>query len=439
MKYIDLTEGKVTNVLTKLALPIMGSSLLQFTYNLYDMLLVGGLGSDAVASIGSASFYIGLGYSINALVVIGTGIKVSHALGEKDAIKVRQYINTGLAINLVLALLYGIILVLAGNLLVGFLNISNPIVEDYAYKYLALHAIILFFNFFNTLFIRLLSSYGNNQLSLKISVIGVIVNGIFDPLFIYGLKLGVVGAALGTLVANGVMFVLFLVYSNGIFKFEPKYGVVSNKAKKILVLGLPNASQRVLFTLINILLARIIASFGSDAIAAQKIGLQIESVTYMVTGGLSGAMAAFTGQNYGAKKYDRILEGYRSASKLSIFYASFMTLLFLFFNRPIIRLFIREVNTISITSSYLMILAFSQVFSAIEYTSNGYFTGLGKPKISSSISILFTSLRIPMAYFLVGYFGLSGVWMSISLSSIFKGITAYTVYRITRKKLEPET
>ncbi|RBP63796.1 putative MATE family efflux protein [Alkalibaculum bacchi] len=439
MKYIDLTEGKVTNVLTKLALPIMGSSLLQFTYNLYDMLLVGGLGSDAVASIGSASFYIGLGYSINALVVIGTGIKVSHALGEKDAIKVRQYINTGLAINLVLALLYGIILVLAGNLLVGFLNISNPIVEDYAYKYLALHAIILFFNFFNTLFIRLLSSYGNNQLSLKISVIGVIVNGIFDPLFIYGLKLGVVGAALGTLVANGVMFVLFLVYSNGIFKFEPKYGVVSNKAKKILVLGLPNASQRVLFTLINILLARIIASFGSDAIAAQKIGLQIESVTYMVTGGLSGAMAAFTGQNYGAKKYDRILEGYRSASKLSIFYASFMTLLFLFFNRPIIRLFIREVNTISITSSYLMILAFSQVFSAIEYTSNGYFTGLGKPKISSSISILFTSLRIPMAYFLVGYFGLSGVWMSISLSSIFKGITAYTVYRITRKKLKPET
>ncbi|WP_303864368.1 MATE family efflux transporter [Alkalibaculum bacchi] len=436
MKFIDLTEGKVTNVLTKLALPIMGSSLLQFTYNLYDMLLVGGLGSDAVASIGSASFYIGLGYSINALVVIGTGIKVSHALGEKDEIKVRQYINTGLVINLVLALLYGILLVLGGTLLVGFLNISNPIVEDYAYKYLALHAIILFFSFFNTLFIRLLSSYGNNQLSLKISVIGVIVNGIFDPLFIYGLKLGVVGAALGTLIANGVMFIIFLVYSNGIFKFEPKYGVASNKAKKILVLGLPNASQRVLFTLINILLARLIASFGSDAIAAQKIGLQIESVTYMVTGGLSGAMAAFTGQNYGAKKYDRILEGYKSAGKLSVFYAGFMTLLFLFFNRPIIRLFIREANTISITSSYLMILAFSQVFSAIESISNGFFTGLGKPKISSNISILFTSLRIPMAYFLVGYFGLSGVWMSISLSSILKGTTAYTVYRIARKKIK---
>ena len=77
MKKNDLTQGKVINVLTALALPIMGSSLLQFTYNLIDMLWVGGLGSDSVASIGSSSFFIGLGYSINSLVVIGTGIKVS--------------------------------------------------------------------------------------------------------------------------------------------------------------------------------------------------------------------------------------------------------------------------------------------------------------------------------------------------------------------------
>ena len=88
MKKIDLTKGKVLNVLTALALPIMGSSLLQFAYNLIDMLWVGGLGSDAVASIGSSSFFIGLGYSINSLVVIGAGIKISHAIGKKENDKV---------------------------------------------------------------------------------------------------------------------------------------------------------------------------------------------------------------------------------------------------------------------------------------------------------------------------------------------------------------
>ena len=75
MKKTDLTKGNVLRVLTALALPIMGGSLLQFAYNLVDMLWVGRLGTDAVASIGSSSFFIGLGYSINAMVVIGGGIK----------------------------------------------------------------------------------------------------------------------------------------------------------------------------------------------------------------------------------------------------------------------------------------------------------------------------------------------------------------------------
>ncbi|NSA16710.1 Na+-driven multidrug efflux pump [Clostridium saccharobutylicum] len=96
MKKIDLTEGKVINVITALALPIMGSSLLQFTYNLVDMLWVGGLGSNAVASIGSSSLYIGLGYSINSLVVIGAGIKVAQGIGRKDNNQVKEYINAGI-------------------------------------------------------------------------------------------------------------------------------------------------------------------------------------------------------------------------------------------------------------------------------------------------------------------------------------------------------
>lgn len=172
MKNIDLTKGKVTSVLTKLALPIIGSSLLQFTYNIVDMILVGALGSDAVASIGSSSFFINLGYAINALVVIGTGIKVAHALGEKNQNEVKKYINAGTAINLLLAITYGLILILGGKGLIGFLDLSNPIVEKDAYDYLALHAPILFFNFFNVLYTRLLGSYGDNKLAFKINATG---------------------------------------------------------------------------------------------------------------------------------------------------------------------------------------------------------------------------------------------------------------------------
>lgn len=434
MKKIDLTEGKVLSVLTRLAVPIMGSSILQFVYNLINMAWVGALGSNAVASIGSASFYVGLGYSINSLVVMGTGIKVSHAIGEKNDTEVKRYINSGITINLILAITFGLLLVFGGKILIGFLQLKNPIVEQEAYYYLAINSITLLFNFFNFLYTRILNSYGNNKLAFNINAIGVIVNIIFDPIFIYVFKLGVVGAALGTLAANIIMFALFLIKSNGIFKFDFNLGVDYKRVKEVIGLGLPMASQRILFTVINIMLARIISIFGTDAIAAQKVGLQIESITYMVIGGLNGAVAAFTGQNFGAKKYGRILDGYKAALKIGIVYSAVTSFIFLYFNVPIIELFIREKNTVSIASDYLIVIAFSQLFSALEMVSNGLYTGIGRPNIPSIISIVFTAIRIPMALLFIKPFGINGVWISITISSILKGVVSYLVYLISIRR-----
>ena len=434
MKKIDLTEGKVIKVITALALPIMGSSLLQFTYNLVDMLWVGGLGSNAVASIGASSFYIGLGYSINALVVIGTGIKVSHGLGKNDDKKVKEYINAGILINILIGLILGLILIFLGDKFIGFLHLENNIVERHAYYYLALNGPILFFTFFNVLYTRILGSYGNNKLAFRINGMGLIINIILDPIFIYIFKFGVIGAAIATLIANIAMFIMYLVKSSGILKFNFNLGVDKNKIKEILILGFPMAFQRILFTIINIILARIIAIFGSDAIAAQKIGLQIESITYMVIGGLNGAIASFTGQNFGAKKFNRIKEGYKEALKIGITYSLVMALIFLFFNRPFIKLFVREEETILIAVTYLQVVAFSQIFSTIEMVSNGLFTGIGKPKIPATISIIFTSLRIPMALLLIKPFGIGGVWISIASSSVLKGIASYILYLIEIKR-----
>lgn len=430
MKKIDLTKGKVITVLTALALPIMGSSLLQFTYNLIDMLWVGGLGSDAVASIGSSSFFVGLGYAINSLVVIGTGIKVSHAIGRKDNEEVKRYINSGILINLIISIVYALILILFGKVFIGFLNLNNTVVEANSYYYLVINAPILFFSFFNFLYSRIFGSFGNNGDSLKINAVGTILNIILDPIFIYVFKLGVIGAALATLIANIIMFILYKIKSKGILKYDKSLGVEKSKIIEIIRLGFPMAFQRVLFTLVNIILAKIIAIFGTDSIAAQKIGLQIESITYMVIGGLNGAIASFTGQNFGANKLKRIKQGYYTALVLGIIYSLIISLMFILFKESIIRLFIREKNTILIAGGYLQAVAFSQSFSTIEMVSNGFFTGVGKPKIPAIISIVFTVLRIPMALILMRQFGINGIWWSIAISSILKGVASYLVYLI---------
>lgn len=430
MKKIDLTKGNVFQVLTTLALPIMGGSLLQFAYNLIDMLWVGRLGSDAVASIGSSSFFIGLGYAINAMVVIGGGIKVAHAVGSKDETATQAYINASLVLNLILAFIYSSLLILMGKTFIAFLQLNHSSVSRNAYLYLVCSAPMMFFGFFNILFTRLLGSFGNNKEAFKISAIGIIINIILDPLLIYSFRLGVLGAALATLIANGTMFLLFLHKGKHLLTFKPSIGVSMPHILDIIKLGFPMSFQRILFTFVNIILARMIGIFGSDAIAAQKIGLQIEAITYMVVGGLNGAVASFTGQNFGGRHYTRIHKGYTTALILGGGYALLTTLVFLIFPESIVKLFVTETTTIVIASHYLRIIAFSQIFSAVEMITNGLFTGIGIPKVSARISILFTLLRIPMAYSLIPFLGVNGIWLSIALSSFFKGMVAYLYYKI---------
>ncbi|UTT43273.1 MATE family efflux transporter [Exiguobacterium aurantiacum] len=435
MKTIDLTTGQVQRVIVALALPLVGSSLLQFTYSLVDMFWVGALGSDAVASIGAASFYIMLGQAIQSLIVVGAGIKVSQAVGRRDQELIQRYVRAGRRMNLGIGLLFVVLLILFGQTLIGFLNMNAPDVERLAYSYLLVSAPMLVFSFFNLLFARLFSAYGNTTTAMRINATGVTLNMILSPLFIYPLGLGVVGAGLATLVANVVMFGFFWHRARALFDWEETVEPNRTDYKEILRLGFPMATQRVLFTVISIFLARMIGSYGTEAIAAQRIGLQIESIAYMMIGGLNGAIASYTGQNLGARKVDRVHEGYRVTTRLGVLYTGLITLVFLFVPNVLIGLFVDDPRTIEIGASYLRIIGISLIFASFEMIGNGYFSGLGLPKIPATISIVFTVARIPLALALEPYLGLDAIWWSIAISSIVKGLVSAIYVRLMKKEV----
>ncbi|MGL5549701.1 MAG: MATE family efflux transporter, partial [Culicoidibacterales bacterium] len=200
----DLTQGKELPVLLRLAIPIMMSSLLQMTYNFVDMIFVGRLGSDAIASVGTAGSFINLGYAINALVVIGAGIKISHAVGAKDQQQIGEYLHATYWFNGVLAIGYALFLLIFLKPLISFFDLGAN-VSTLAQNYLAISAIMLIPSFFNVMYSRIFSSFGDSKTALRVSAIGVIVNLILDPIFIFGLDLGVAGAALATVLANILM------------------------------------------------------------------------------------------------------------------------------------------------------------------------------------------------------------------------------------------
>ena len=198
MKKIDLTTGNELSVISVLALPLIGSSLLQFLYNIIDMLFVGGLGPNAIAAVGSASIFINLGYAIQAMIVVGGGIKIAHAMGRKNEKDLSTYIGSSLLLNTIIGFLTIIAVLCFGNQLLDFLELNNQKVESVAYQYLAVSSVMLFFSYFNMFFIRMFSSFGNNKLSFFISALGLIINIILDPIFIYSLHWGAVGAAIAT-------------------------------------------------------------------------------------------------------------------------------------------------------------------------------------------------------------------------------------------------
>lgn len=434
MKKIDLTSGNELSVISLLSLPLIGSSLLQFLYNFIDMIFVGGLGPDAIAAVGSASFFINLGYAVQAMIVVGGGIKIAHSVGRKNDAESASYIGSSLLLNLFIGIITVFGLVLFGNRLLDLLNLNNDAVQIDAYKYLAVSAFMLFFSYFNTFFIRMFSSFGNNKQSFYISAFGLILNIILDPIFIYTFKWGVIGAAIATLISHILMFILFIYLARSILFKKNIFQIRFQQFKEIIGLGIPMSIQRILFTVINIILAIMIASYGTDAVAAQKIGLQIESITFIVMGSLNGAVGSFIGQNFGAKKYKRILKGYRVSLLLGISYALITSIIFIFFSEELAGIFTRDPETIAITSAYLTIIGLSQIFMAIEIICMGAYTGIGMPKIPSTISVIFTLMRIPLAILLIPSLGLAGIWWSIAISSFVKGIVSVLIFNTSYRR-----
>jgi putative MATE family efflux protein len=248
--------------------------------------------------------------------------------------------------------------------------------------------------------------------------------------------LGVTGAAVATVTAQLAVTVLFIVHirnrKEAYFRLNIFRSPSLHHIRKIIRLGMPVSLQNGFFAMIAMVVARIIAVYGPEAIAVQKVGSQIESLSWMTAGGFSTALSAFVGQNYGAKEYDRIVKGYRSGV-LAVSGLGFLSMIMLMvFPKQLFGIFIQEPETIRMGASYLWILGLSQVFMSIEISNQGAFNGLGRTKIPSYVGIFFNALRIPGAYLLSTYstLGLDGVWWTISISSVFKGLVLFALFRI---------
>lgn len=437
-KHLDMLNGDIRKVLVALALPIIASNFVQTAFGLIDMIWVGRLGANAVSAVGTAAFYLNLATGVSTLIVIGTGVRVAQSLGADKHSDAKVYTKNGLILAVLFSLVFSVLIFVFAVPLIDFFKMNNPEVELMAISYLR-HALFgIPFLFLSTVITSVLTSYGNTKLTFKANTAGLLLNIVLDPIMIFGWfgfpAMGVIGAAWATTISRGLTFLILAVSANDEIKESLSSVFNPSKVKDVIKISWPATAQTLIFTFISMIIAKLVIEFGTDAIATQKIGIQIESITWVTIGGLQGAISAFVGQNIGAGKPERIEEGYNLSLKLVTVFGLVVTSIFLIFPKPIFSIFISDPEVIDMGVGYMVAIAFSQVFMCFEMLSVGAFNGLGKTYAPPIVSIVFSSLRIPLAMLLTPYLGLSGIWWSISISSMFKGVIMVVWYKIEIRK-----
>lgn len=435
---LDLTEGRITEKLLKLSLPIMGTSFIQMGYNMIDMIWVGKAGSKAVAAVGTAGFFPWLAMAFIMISKVGGEVKVAQSIGENNIGTTKSYIKSAIEINIMLAIMYTISLIVLNKQLIGFFKLGDLEVITMSRQYLVIVALGMIFYFINPVFTAIFNGLGNSKTPFCINTVGLITNIILDPILIFGWghapRLGVAGAAIATVFAQIVVTMCFLYVvlksKEEYFRIKIFRKIELRYYKVLYKLGFPVAIQNGMFTVFSMLLGVIVASWGPVAVAVQKVGSQIEAISWMTAEGLAVALGSFVGQNYGAKKYSRINKGCKIGIIVSSILGIITTLVLVFAGESIFSVFIDESEAIEKGATYLKILGYSQFFMCLEIITTGAFKGLGRTYIPSTIVTILTGARVPLAYLISRpeILGLNGVWWSITLSSILKGTLMISLF-----------
>lgn len=430
-KQINLLEGPIFPALTKLALPIMATSLIQMAYNLIDMLWIGRMGSDAVAAVGAAGMYLWLASGLSMLARMGGQVKVGHAIGAKQQEESISYTKASIQLALLFGMGFGLMSLLLATPLIGFFKLNSPQVVADANIYLQITGGAIVFQFLNQIFTGIMTAMGDSKTPFVATTAGLVVNIVLDPVLIFGMGLfpamGAMGAAIATALAQVIVTVLFLrvlLKDETIFRRVKVFSRLEKQSMiPILKIGFPSAMQSMIFTCISMVIARMVAGFGDAAVAVQKVGSQIESISWTTAEGFSAAVNSFVAQNYGAKNVKRIKKGYTMSMTVVFVWGLLCTALLMLAPGPVFQLFIPDKGILSMGISYLWILGISQLFMCIEMTTAGAFSGFGKTMPPSVVGIVFTAARIPAAMILSSTsLGLDGIWWSISISSVLKGV-----------------
>lgn len=419
----DLTQGPITKTMLLFSVPMILGNLLQQLYNVADTLIVGQfLGPDALAAVGSSYTLMTFLTSILLGLCMGSGAVFSIQCGKQNQEGLKESILHSFLMIALLSVILNLAVFLFIDPILHFLKVPASI-----YPMMRTYLWIIFYGitatFLYNFFASLLRAIGNSVTPLIFLGICAVLNIVLDLLFVIRFEWGAAGAAAATVIAQYISGLGLFVYT---FLFFPefRFSIKKMRLKKSVCVEIARFSsltclQQSVMNLGILMVQGLVNSFGPAVMAAFAAAVKIDSFAYMPVQDFGNAFSTFTAQNFGAKKWERIRAGMKSAVFCSVSFCLLISLCVFLFAQPLMLLFVKpsEAEILSIGVQYLRVEGSFYLGIGCLFLLYGFYRAIEHPGMSLVLTVISLGTRVLLAYLLssIPAIGVVGIWWSVPI------------------------
>lgn len=442
----DFSVGKMWKNITAQAVPLAIAQLVQLLYNIVDRIYIGHL-----PDVGSLALTgVGVTFPITTLILafanlFGTGGTPLFSIerGARNEEKAREIMGNVFTMILFTSVVITAFCYIVKRPMLYLFGASDDTIV-YAEGYLQIYLFGVIFSMIVTGMNGFISALGFPGTAMWTTIIGAVLNLILDPVFIFGLSMGVRGAAAATVISecvSAIWVLRFLIVGKTNIRLKLRYLKLKAKiVRNVLCLGVSGFMQHATNCLVQIVCNVTLQNYGGDLyVGIMTIINSVREIASLPVTGISNGGQPVLGYNYGAEKPHRVKEGIRFMAITGIVYTALMWLVIEIFPTGFIRIFSSDVETIELGAHALRIYFMGFVFMSLQFMGQSTFVGLGKSKRAVFFSILRkVVIVVPLTILLPAFMGLGtdGVFVAEPVSNLIGGLACFiTMYFTLYRKL----
>lgn len=439
-----MTQNAKENLITQpparslffFALPMIIGNLFQQFYNMADSIIVGNLvGEDALAAVGASYSFTTVFIMIAIGGGIGASVLTSQYLGAGHYREMKSSVYTFLIAFAVFSTLLAVLGFAVNPTVLRLLKTPDNILSD-AVSYLQIYFVGLPFMFMYNILSANFNALGRSRIPLFLLIFSSILNIVLDLWMVGSLKMGVAGAAVATVIAQGIAAVISLVILMRLLSTYAVEGKVQRFRSDMFVTGvkvaIPSIVQQSIVSIGMLLTQSAVNRFGSSALAGYSAGTRLESLCIVPMIATGNAMSTFTAQNLGAGRPERVRQGYRAAYGIIIGFGVLLIAVSQLFYAPILSAFVEQGESavaFETGTAYFRFIGFFFSFLGFKAITDGILRGAGDIKIYMLANLINLAIRVAVAQLCSPIWGIELIWYAVPMGWAANYLISYLWYR----------